>query len=328
MNKIYCVYCGSKNDSKSINCAKCGKSLNPKEHLFKDYLHNHIKDDLKDKVKDNFLSLITNFIKSHLYGAILSLAVIFGATAGIVNVINKPEVKKVKENNNIIKTINLDINSELVTNIYKINAINKELETNEDFYQNKKVTFEDLSEKAKFDLAYRFIERDKGSAKRNTSTCDFLKGYSLYEGCLKDSEYYLDFAYFGYNKKDLEESYHKIFGSNASLPLGHFYVSEVQECEYSKENDDYLCYMGMVGGYWVPERVTKIIKAEEHGNTITIYDKYILLSEEGTYKDPEEKEILDKEWNENLVEKGNIYKHIYQKDINNNYYWISSEPVK
>lgn len=327
MNKIYCVYCGAKNDRNKEKCIKCKKPLDPEEHLFKEYLYNHVKDDLKGKVKDNFLSLITNYIKSNLYGVFITMAVIFSASAGVTHIINNTSEKVDSKPVVTINTEVLDINSDLVKDIYAYNQINRERETEKDFYQDKLVTFNDLSDAYKFDLAFRFINFER-SVKHDISTCDFLKGYSLYDYCLQDSEYILSFHYFSVVKKDLEESWHKIFGTNNPLPLGEFTVSEVLQCEYSEENDDYLCFMGMVGGYWVPEQYTKLIKAEKYGNTITLYDQYILFAEDYlTYKDPEEKIKLGDSWDEKLIEKGQLYKHTYKKDKNGNYYWVSSEPI-
>ena len=328
MNKIYCVYCGTKNDINAKVCSKCKKELNPKDHLVKDYLFNHVKDDLKGKVKDNIFSLLTNYFKSHLYGTIITMALVFSATAGVVNVVNNSRKEVESKSDITIKKEALDINSDLVKELYSFNMINSELITEEDFYQNKLVTYNVLSDATKFDLVYRSLS--DGSAKRDTSTCEFLKGYSLYEGCLDDPDYILDYYYSSINKKDLENKWHKLYGSNTLLPLKKFIVNQVQECEYSQDNDDYLCYMGMVGGYGVPERYTKIIKAEKYGNNIIIYDKYILFSftDDATFADPDETIKIGNEWEKNLIDKGSTYKHIFRKDTNDSYYWVSSEPVE
>ena len=74
---IYCVFCGTKNSINDEKCSKCKKSLHPKNTLFKDFLYEHIRDDLKDKLEDNIFSYIKNFIISHLYGSLMFVSVVF-----------------------------------------------------------------------------------------------------------------------------------------------------------------------------------------------------------------------------------------------------------
>lgn len=106
MKKIYCIFCGYENEENHTKCKKCNKTLNPSENLWWDYFYNHVKDDLKDNVTDKVFSLITNFIKSHLYGAIMTVLILSTATAGIVNIPknNNPEyIEEVTINNNLNK---------------------------------------------------------------------------------------------------------------------------------------------------------------------------------------------------------------------------------
>jgi len=85
--RIYCVYCGEKNNAKDLKCKKCKKKLNPKENMFLDYLKAHIKDDLKGKVQDKAISIIKNYIISHLYGFVLTATLIFTITSVVVTTI-------------------------------------------------------------------------------------------------------------------------------------------------------------------------------------------------------------------------------------------------
>lgn len=95
---IYCVYCGEKNKINDLECKKCKKKLNPKQHEFLDYLKDHIKADLKGKVQDKLISVIKNFIISHLYGTILTATLIFTIVSGVVTTINENKnIEKVTE---------------------------------------------------------------------------------------------------------------------------------------------------------------------------------------------------------------------------------------
>ena len=95
MKKIYCIRCGNKNDKRSERCNKCHCKLNQKESLWKDYIFDHIKDDLKGKVTDNIFSLLTNFIKSHLYGVVMSILVLIVGTGGIIYIKQDDYIEKV-----------------------------------------------------------------------------------------------------------------------------------------------------------------------------------------------------------------------------------------
>ncbi len=69
---VYCTYCGAENPKKSINCSKCNKKL---------------------LAKDNLLSTFLNFIKSHLYGSILTFSVVISATTiAVVNMTTNYEI--------------------------------------------------------------------------------------------------------------------------------------------------------------------------------------------------------------------------------------------
>ncbi len=82
--KIYCVYCGTINNKKDIECKKCNKKLNPKDNLFIDYLKEHIKDDIKGNFEDKTFDIIKKFIISHLYGTTFTATLIFTVVSGLI----------------------------------------------------------------------------------------------------------------------------------------------------------------------------------------------------------------------------------------------------
>lgn len=91
--KIYCVYCGEKNNIKDLKCKKCKKKLNPKENMLLDYIKDHIKDD----VEGNIFDIIKKFIISHLYGTFLTATLIFTIVSGIVTINNDEKIIEVAE---------------------------------------------------------------------------------------------------------------------------------------------------------------------------------------------------------------------------------------
>ncbi len=97
-NIIYCVYCGQENKVELKKCSKCEKELNPKNRPFRDYIQKKVEDKLGGKVQDGMIALISGFIKTHLYGTILTCSIIISALSFVANVINNSnEFEEVKE---------------------------------------------------------------------------------------------------------------------------------------------------------------------------------------------------------------------------------------
>lgn len=84
MEKIYCIYCGLEHEAAETICKACGKPLDPKEELLKDYLISKTKDELKGKTADKLYEIIKNFILSHLYGTIVAVSVVFVAASSVL----------------------------------------------------------------------------------------------------------------------------------------------------------------------------------------------------------------------------------------------------
>ncbi len=82
-DKIYCISCGSENDSAAEKCAHCGRPLHPKETLLKDYLVSKTKDSLKEKAEDSLYEAIKNWLITHLYGLLVTVAVVSAAVVRI-----------------------------------------------------------------------------------------------------------------------------------------------------------------------------------------------------------------------------------------------------
>lgn len=331
----YCVYCGEANKAKDEKCSKCRKTLNPKEHLFKDYIFNHIKDDLKGKVQDNIFSLITNFVKSHLYGTIMTVAVISTVTVGVVNVVNNNSaIEKVTSKPEVeFRVADLDIDSELVTNLYQYVSLNDERYINPGFYEDGLIKYDDLKEEDKVLLIY--LTRNFELNTINVNTCEDLQGFNeIYSSCVSDPDYILvGNTFWRVNTNSFLDKYKSVFGSNKDFARKTYWVL-AKNCEFNSD-DEMLCYTLPQGWMSSTYEYTKIIKAEKVGNNINIYDRFIMLgyyetmtrSFYGTYKDPAMTIQIADEPNIDFITEGQIYKHVYKLDKNGNYYWYSSEPV-
>lgn len=87
----YCVYCGCKNHKKDKKCFSCGKDLNAKDHLVKEYLIDHLIDDGSGKVLDTIGDFVKAFVKKYLYGIFLTVSVVTTTTSLIVHQMHKDQ---------------------------------------------------------------------------------------------------------------------------------------------------------------------------------------------------------------------------------------------
>lgn len=349
MGKIYCNFCGKINKSSDDKCIKCGEKLIQEDHLWQDYLYDHIKSDLKGKVKNKTLSLITNYVKSHLYGVVLSLVIIATSVSGIVKIVNDLDVKDVKENKNAVEIIEMDIESDLVKKLYEINTFNSDLilPDDEGFYMDKYVDYNSFSTQSRLYLTY-MLNKVKGS-KYEYNGCEGMKSYDkVYNICINDTDgtwfgpEYVDYMrLYKLDINSFEQEYKNLWGEDKTFPKEDFEIKYSSSCEYSESNNDYLCHALMQGWPGIQLVVTKLIKAEEIGNNIYLYDYFVYcdgyIENPGTYKDIKAtKKISDINYMEiyfdnredmDILGKGQIYKHRFKKNKNGTYSWISSEPI-
>jgi len=150
--KIFCVYCGTKNNINNKTCDNCLKKLDPKENQIIDYLKDHIKDDLKDKTKDGIFNILINFIRSHLYGFVLTLSIILSSSMIISSNLDNNnykvvENKPVEVNSYLGSGLN---SSELTLKYFELLKDNKKnlaakLFENKDLYNSTNHIFDNIS---------------------------------------------------------------------------------------------------------------------------------------------------------------------------------------
>lgn len=149
-----------------------------------------------------------------------------------------------------------------------------------------------------------------------------------------------DYDYDGYmyysdiNKELIHEYAIKMFGKD-DLVDEEFSLFSIT-CEYS---EDYKCYMFPGGGTGYPHYYMELDRYEVTNDEVVLYHKYVyfLMNQEywkyGIYTSHDSDNELalyedDKDDKYYLEEYGTMYKTIFKKDDNGNYYWLSSEPVK
>ncbi len=85
--KKYCIFCGAENTADADTCCVCGRTMNPEEHLLKEYLYRKTKGKLQGKAEDSFLSVLKNWILSHLYGLVVTISLV---TLAVISVSAAP----------------------------------------------------------------------------------------------------------------------------------------------------------------------------------------------------------------------------------------------
>ena len=204
-------------------------------------------------------------------------------------------------------------------------------------YADKKITSKDLTDNVKLCLAYQKAsvkdaeveEYDKTKKKEICKVDDMIFG--LEEDAKKCSVAKV--------KKDIiDDAYYKLFGENIKSKDA-FNYDNMHIC-YLKD-DYYYCgrsetYTYIIDGTTAIYRI--IDSSVEKGSTITIYDYFLKINNNECYTnyttldkndDCTKNYTKDTKIDYNFMKKyGAKYKHIYKKDKNGTYYWVSSTPVK
>ena len=290
----------------------------------------------KQPLKIKFSIAITLII---IFILIIAGIIYYGVTRETENT-NSENVTN-NENTNTLKqpkVTSLDIESEEVKNLYKyimkINTNQEEL-----VYRSTKVTEKDLNNQLKLMTIFENVdESDASEIKMLTD----------------ENGYEVEHTY--YTKETIEEVAKKVFGDDVTI------THESCESFFASARDYkdgvYDCYEYEGGGGVLWEASTsKLISAEQSGDEIYIYDKYVHLIEveniidgtnyAGTYDiyeasdrqvkmaervDFSANNLYDGDKIDNienyLGRKLTTFKHTYKKNADGQYYWYSTEPVK
>lgn len=259
------------------------------------------------------------------------------------------EKMNVDNNNQDVQAITaLDINSQLVENLYKyilkFNYYDEIL-----VYQADKVTEENLENQIKLLTAFENLDESEAEKVKTTD----------YTGVVDEDGNSYKYLY---KKETIEQKVKEIFGADATVI--HENCSPHDGYNRIYENGIYTCY-DYAGGGDVPwsESKSQLVKAETDGNNIYLYDNYFhmvnTMDEENNYGTYDifatsdrkillekgvnlEKSGLYEGWDEdetfeefkgtyiknlsNIIgNKEKTFKHTFTKDVNGNYYWVSTE---
>ena len=135
----------------------------------------------------------------------------------------------------------------------------------------------------------------------------------------------------------IDNSYNKLFGKKED-DIESFTIDSMHTC-YLKD-DNYYCGLSETFTYILgSSSVYRVIKDyQEKGSELVIYDYFIKLNDTTCYKNYTTDDVnqkctdkykKNKKLNYKFMKKyGILYKHIYEKNEDGSYHWVSSEPVK
>ena len=245
--------------------------------------------------------------------------------------------------NNVAKK-ELDINSDEVKKLY--NYILKESSQVESLaYQSKKVTVNDLENDTK--LCTLLVNLKDSEADETKKV----------QGVVKELTQYT------YNANTIKNKTKEIFGENINIQYKT--VDDlVSGNDYTYENGKYIkSEIQQGGGNYPAQTLEYVLKAEQDGDIINIYDKFVYIYVDlgigyktCIYKDSSRKSIIldnvsdkqlydeflmqtysrDEQFNKNAIKKieaasgkeAPTYKHTFKKNSDGNYYWYSTEPME
>lgn len=224
-------------------------------------------------------------------------------------------------------------------------------------YQNEKVTYENLSNQIKLLTIFENLDENQAE-KIETSKFPDLVENDTYKSVH-------EFAYI-YKKEVIEQKAKEIFGDKATVIHENCAPYPGEDRIYQNGSYICYTYEGGGGIPWENSE-SRLIKAETDGNNIYLYDNYVhmvevddirdginyagtydiylasdrktLLAEsinlenEGVYENISHLsgDALKKAYLENVEKiigkELKTFKHTFSKDLNGNYYWVSTEIV-
>lgn len=233
--------------------------------------------------------------------------------------------------------VSLSIESDEIKQLYnyvmKTNA-NQELLV----YRSSKVTLDDLNNQLKLITVFQNVsESDASEVASKTDETGFTAKHTYYD------------------KNTIDNVAKKVFGDNVSIT----HESCWSDFGYTRdfENGRYDCFSSQGGGGSPWENsASKLVKAEQVGNEIYIYDNYVHVYGDMASVDSSGYDIFDSS-DKSLKIASNIsfeqifngrvypdvdfdnlqsltgnkiktYKHTFKKASDGSYYWFSTEPVK
>lgn len=240
----------------------------------------------------------------------------------------------------IFKEKSINSNSNLINDIYRYIG-NNDLQVCSGLsaYNKEKVEFDDLKNTDRLCMSYSLIDKNKSSVvkvdkRKKNNTCSVSDGLVFATDNYEDDICTLSKI----DAKIVEEEYKSVYGKSLEKHES-FQYDNATICQYEKSDNSYYCGLSETFTHTIgAEQHTyrSIAKAKENGNKIIIYDYFLKTIDKKCYTSFTEN-VENSKCTNNYTDKinykflkkyGSYYKHTFEKDKDDNYYWVSSEPVK
>ena len=198
------------------------------------------------------------------------------------------------------------------------------------FYQEDDITYNDLNNEERLEYVYLQIPNSEKTYNLNDA----------YDRSCIDTEN----TYTCYYEKILintfEEYYYKMFGLDKGINYEWFTVATDNFLRCEKEENEIICYPTDGGGATDYRTYLNYIHAEENNSDILVYVNLLAMGyngvEGGIFSDAtmnnriadESPEVTEDNIFDIYGDEAGLYKVTFKKDINDNYYWYSSEIIK
>ena len=235
----------------------------------------------------------------------------------------------------------LNTNSTTVSKLYSyLGGNDLELCSGLNLYGEELITYDDIDNKTRLCNAYLLLEEDNlekivlEEDKDEENICK-LDNFTYATDNYEEDECTLTKI----TKESLNTIYHKLYGKDIS-ETDEFLINYNTVCNFK----DGAYYCGLLKTFTKtlgsePHTFRAIKEAYKKGDEIIIYDYFIKIANYECYNSYTGKSINNNCTNElpeddnydfidyDFIKKyGTEYKHIFKKQ-NNNYYWVSSEPI-
>ncbi|MBQ6840755.1 MAG: hypothetical protein IJO63_01385 [Bacilli bacterium] len=205
------------------------------------------------------------------------------------------------------------------------------------FYDD--VSQDTMDNTTKLCLAYKLIDKNKISSdtltkEKKKKLCKFTK-----DKMFRTDEEGEVCTVFTFSAEDLDKAYYTMFGKDIE-ENADFSINGIQNCFFDEEEGRYVCGASEIQTLqmgWAPTVYRVVTKVKKKNHKIYLYDNFISLNSGKCYMNTngsiENTECTNqlkdtKKYDVDFViDYGQKYVHVFEKNKEGNYYWISSSPV-
>lgn len=277
-----------------------------------------------EKNKENFL----------IYVLIFCVVLAFGGGYLLGNcMIKSSNVIENKDNNEVKENIDVDKLGKELFDTFSISFIDQGYY----FFGNEKLTYSNINSNYMIELAINQLD----SNKIFNNPDYYNNGDNFVDGIIPEYRRSIEKDY-------VIKSYKKLFGNKNEPDLSKFYIaSTLENCECKE--DTIYCYQTLGGAIGIDYQFFKYDYSKIENDKLNVYIKSLFIDNPDAdtkfYSDMSFENAIDNitydyhnlfddnyklkdEYFEKYKDKTGIYKMVFEKDTDGNYYWVETDIVK